>query len=229
MADVSFKPVADFGLLVIFADALSDQAHASVLALDQALSRDMPEGVTELVPALVNLMVVFDPLKTDHATVQQAVTQRLAQRVQAATAGNTHPVDVCYDAEYAPDLDAVATATGLTAEAVINAHLQGDYRVLMFGFAPGYGYLGGLPDAIQVPRKPAAVPDVPAGSVMIAGPQCLVTTLKMPTGWSVIGRSPTPILTQDETNPVLFGVGDHLRFNRISRAEFDRLSNGKPQ
>jgi len=98
--------------------------------------------------------------------------------------------------------------------------LQGDYHVRMYGFAPGYAYMAGVPIEIQVPRKPSAVRDIPAGSVLIAGPQCLVTTLIMPTGWSIIGRSPTRILTLDESAPFLFGVGDKVRFKRIDLAQY---------
>ena len=56
---------------------------------------------------------------------------------------------------------------------------------------------------------------VAAGSVIIAGAQCLVTTLTMPTGWWVIGRSPTRILTGDAARPFLFDVGDRVRFRRV--------------
>jgi inhibitor of KinA len=94
----------------------------------------------------------------------------------------------------------------------------------MYGFAPGYAYLASVPDAIQLPRKAAAVRDVPAGSLLIAGPQCLVTTLTMPSGWWNIGRSPTQILTKDESRPFLFNIGDHVRFRRIGHALFDDLS-----
>jgi inhibitor of KinA len=65
------------------------------------------------------------------------------------------------------------------------------------------------------------VRDVPAGSVIIAGPQCLVTTLTMPTGWSIIGRSPTRILTGDPERPFLFDVGDRVTFERIDLATFE--------
>lgn len=222
--DASFKPVADFGLLVVFADTYCDEAHDAVLSLDRELSRNLPEGVTELVPAMVNLMIVFDPIQTDHATVQAAVELRLTDLYVTSVIGKTCRVDVCYEGEFAPDLDAIVRATGLSRDTVINIHLGGEYPVLMFGFAPGYGYLGGVPDTIQVPRKLAAVPDLPVGSVMIAGSQCLVTTLVMPTGWSVIGRSPTPIMTGQEDAPTLFGVGDVVHFNRISREEYDTLS-----
>ena len=125
-----------------------------------------------------------------------------------------------YDDDLAPDLASVARMTGLSTETVINAHLAGDYAVFLYGFAPGYAYLGGVPKPIQLDRKPAAVRGVAAGSVIIAGPQCLVTTLTMPTGWWIIGRSPTQILTGDPERPFLFDVGDKVRFRRITRAEF---------
>jgi inhibitor of KinA len=140
----------------------------------------------------------------------------------APQAGRQREVRICYDAELAPDLPRVAEATGLDPEAVIAAHLAGDYRVYMYGFAPGYAYLAGVPEPIRLPRKTAPVRDVAAGSVLIAGPQCLVTTFIMPTGWWIIGRSPTRILDGGEgSRPFLFDVGDSVRFTRIDRATFE--------
>ena len=43
----------------------------------------------------------------------------------------------------------------------------------------------------------------------------------MPTGWWIIGRSPTPILRDGEERPFLFDIGDRVRFRRIGRAAFD--------
>ena len=65
-----------------------------------------------------------------------------------------------------------------------------------------------------------------AGSVLVAGAQCLVTTLTMPTGWWILGRSPTRILNVDEKRPFLFDVDDCVTFKRISRAEFDAMAGG---
>ena len=94
------------------------------------------------------------------------------------TSGALRSVDVVYDGA---DLAEVATRTGLTPDQVIATHLAGDYSVALYGFAPGYAYLSGLPDPIRLPRKDAAVRGVPAGSVIIAAGQCIVTTLTMPT------------------------------------------------
>ncbi|MEM6619229.1 MAG: allophanate hydrolase subunit 1, partial [Pseudomonadota bacterium] len=170
-----FTPVADHALLVTFGDAIDDASHEAVLALDQRLSDDPPAGMIQAVPALVNLLVEFDPLATTHDAIRAAVAARLGGG-PSANQGTVRRVEVCYDGNLAPDLCALADATGLTLEGVINAHLSGDYRVMMYGFSPGYAYMAGVPDAIQVPRKRAAVRDVPAGSVIVAGPQCLITT-----------------------------------------------------
>lgn len=208
-------PIADRAILVEFGDAVSDAVHDAVLALDRALRVAPVAGQAEVVPAMVNVLVVFDPLSTDHGTVAAEVRARLASLRPVPVAGAEHEVLVCYEGEFGRDLATVAEAAGISVEAVIAAHLAGDYRVFMYGFAPGYAYLTGVPEVIHLPRKPAPVRGVAAGSVIIAGGQCLVTTLTMPTGWWVIGRSPTPILTGSEDRPFLFDVGDKVRFRRV--------------
>jgi inhibitor of KinA len=219
-----FKVIADHALLVKFADDASVEAHTCVIALDRAIASDPPVGMIETVPALVNLLVTFDPVITDHLAVEGHVRKCLKSLKVEEIAGVRRHIQVCYEASFAPDLEAVASATGLSTDAVINAHLAGDYHVLMYGFSPGYAYLSGVAEQIHVPRKPAPVRDVPAGSVIIAGPQCLITTLTMPTGWSIIGRSPNAILTGDPAHPFLFDVGDHVTFDRVDLATFERLS-----
>lgn len=221
----SFKPVADSAVLVTFGDAIGEDVFQSIVAFDKILQQNPPFGIVEVVPALVNVLVSFDPIMTDHGEVQTSLEGLLSGLSHSAPQVQNRIVQVCYDDPYCPDLEAVAQACGLAKEAVIAAHLNGDYKVLMYGFAPGYAYMGGVASHIQVPRKTAPVRDIPAGSVMIAGPQCLVTTIKMPTGWSIIGRSPTPILLDDPANPFLFDIGDTVTFERISAAAFSRMSD----
>lgn len=218
---VLYRPVADHALLVDFAATISDQAHAQVLALDQALAARPCPGLREVIPAFVNLLVDFDPLVTDHAEVETHL-RGLAGASLSPRAPTLREVPVCY--EEAPDLAEVARLTGLSAEAVIASHLAGDYRVFLYGFAPGYAYMGGVPEALRLDRKASPVRGVPPGRVMIAGAQCLITTLTMPTGWWIIGRSPSRVLTGDPARPFLFDVGDQVRFRRISADDCARLT-----
>ena len=218
----TYKAVADRALLVEFGDAISGVVHAQVVRLDRMLGLAPPRGMVEVTPGYVNLMISFDPVVTDHAAMQAAVEAVLLGPEPEAAVVCHHDVAVCYDGDLGTDLAEVAHRTGLTEAQVIAAHLAGEYRVYLYGFAPGYAYLAGVPGVLQLPRKAVAVRDIPAGRVIVAGPQCIVTTLKMPTGWWIIGSSPVRILRQ-APEPFLFGVGDTVRFYRIGRKEHDAL------
>ncbi len=218
---LGYKYVADRGLLIEFATEISDAANEAVIALDHAIGEANIPGVVEVIPALVNLLVIFDPLQTRHIDVEEAVRKLKPEGRDVASEAKTHHVGVCYEDGLNPDLQAVSEACDMSPEAVIKAHTSATYRVCMYGFAPGYAYLSGVPKEIQVPRKPKPVRDVPAGSVMIAGPQGLVTTLKMPTGWSVIGRTAVRVMTGNPEKPFLFDVGDSVKFQRIDRETYE--------
>lgn len=207
-----FRTVAEHGVLVEFADHIDAAAHAAVLALDRALAAAPFAGFAEAVPAYVNLLVRFDPLVTDHRQAEAALRGLMHAGSGTAPSGQLRPVDVCYDG---PDLPEVARLTGLSAEEVIASHLAGDYQVALYGFAPGYAYLSGLPAPLHLPRKETALRGIPAGSVIIAAAQCIVTTLTMPTGWWIIGHSPTRILDPQGARPFLFDVGDRVHFRRV--------------
>ncbi|GAB1365100.1 5-oxoprolinase subunit PxpB [Rhodobacter sp.] len=204
-----FLPAGDRALMVEFATAPDPAAHRAVLALDGALAARPFAGFAEAVPALVTLLVAFDPLLTDHRAAQAHLETLLSAGAKTVAAPRRHEIPIAYDG---PDLAEVAARTGLTAERIASVHQSGDYEVAMYGFAPGYAYLSGLPPPLHLDRKPAPVRNVPAGSVIIAGGMCLITTLTMPTGWWRIGHSPVRVLTDDPARPFAFDVGDHLRF-----------------
>lgn len=219
-------PIADHALLVEFGEVINDAAHDTVLQLDQALADRPFHGFSEAIPAFVNLLVDFDPLVTDHAAVEAHVRGLLVTMRSVVHEARLHEVAVCYEAPFSRDLAEVAERKGISAEAVIAAHLSGDYQVHMYGFAPGYAYLAGTPEAIQLDRKLQPVRDIAACSVMIAGSMCIMPTLTMQTGWWILGRSPVKVLTGDPERPFLFDVGDRIRFKRISADEFAGWSRG---
>ena len=216
-----FRAVADLAVLVEFGDSIGDAAHDQVTSLDAKLTQTPFPGFTEAVPAFVSLLVYFDAAQTSPAQVELALKSLLATPAIPPPKGKPRQVDICFDPEFCPDLEDVSRQAHLSPDAVVAAHLAATYRVVMYGFAPGYAYLGGVPPALHLPRKASAKRGVAAGSVIIAGGQCLITTLTMPTGWWIIGRSPTRVLLDDPGRPFLFDVGDTITFNRIDRAKFD--------
>ena len=212
------KLVGDAGLLIEFADRFEEAIHARILDFDAAFAAHPLAGVRESVPAYASVLLTYDPLVVSPQAVIVHARELLAMPAVKTLPPAAHRIRACYEPAFAPDLPELAERLGLDPETIINQHLVASYRVVAFGFAPGYAYLHGTPEALRLPRKPAARRDVPAGSVIIAGSQCLVTTLTMPTGWWVIGASPEALLPLDRDPPALFGLGDSVRFARIDAA-----------
>ncbi len=216
-------PLGDSAVLVEFAEpqeraTFSKKRHRLVRALDLALASGAgPVGIIEVQPALVNLAIHFDPLVCDQLAVAAWVERTASVVSDSLVRPRLQRIEVSYDRSVATDLDSVSEELSMLAGEVIDAHQRGDYEVLMYGFAPGYAYLGGLPQRLGIPRKPSVVRDVPAGSVIIAGGQCLVTTIAMPTGWWVIGHSETPLLSDDPDAPFVLAVGDRVEFVPVER------------
>lgn len=210
--DVRIAPVADRGVLVEFVGDADDERAALVRAFDRRVRAASIPGVIEVVPAYVNALVLFDPLRTDHDQVTAAVTPLASGDGEPDSRLRRRTIPVRYGGESGPDLAAVAEQTGRHADDVIMAHTSAEYPVVMFGFAPGAAYLSGVDPSIRVPRKHAPVRDVPAGSVIIAGSQCLVMTVTMPTGWWVIGRATVDALASGAGGGLDIDVGDIVTF-----------------
>ncbi len=102
----------------------------------------------------------------------------------------TVEIPVCYGGEFGEDLAFVAEHADLTPDEVIEIHSGAEYLVYMLGFAPGFPYLGGMPERITAPRRDSPRLKIPAGSVGIAGSQTGVYPIETPGGWRLIGRTP---------------------------------------
>jgi inhibitor of KinA len=221
MGDPVAVPVGDTGVMIEFGDAIDPAIHGRVIALDRALATAALPGLREVAPAFAGLLLVYDNLVTDFDTLAAAALALAARVEGAVVTPAVHDIPVCYDGDCGPDLPAAAERLGMTAAALAAAHAGVEYRVYMYGFAPGFAYLGGVPPALALPRKPVPVRARPVGSVMIAGGQCIVTTLVMPTGWWVIGRTAAAILQTAAAQPFRYAPGDSVRFRAVSHAEFD--------
>lgn len=190
---------------------------------------DPPPGFIDLVPAFVSVVVHYDPIvaardgnATPYDRVMDHLRDRLAGlRVEELAAPRLVEIPVCYGGDLGPDLDDVARAHDLTADEVVALHAGADYLVHMIGFMPGFAYLGGLPERIATPRRKTPRTAVPAGTVGIGGRQTGVYPLVSPGGWNLIGRTPVKIFDIARDEPTLLLTGDRVRFQPISRAEFE--------
>ena len=106
---------------------------------------------------------------------------------------------------------------------VIDLHSSPAYLVYFLGFAPGFAYLGGLPEALATPRLHTPRAKIPQGSLGIGGKQTAVYPFATPGGWRLIGRTPLAMFRHDQASISLLQIGDHVKFRPISQEEFAKF------
>jgi KipI family sensor histidine kinase inhibitor len=134
---------------------------------------------------------------------------------------------VHYGGESGPDLEDVASFGNLSIAEAIRLHSSVTYRVYMLGFSPGFPYLGSVPAPIAMPRLITPRSKVLAGSVGIAGRQTGIYPTATPGGWRLIGRTPTALYRPTKARPFLLSPGDLVRFEPITREEFNSLHRNR--
>jgi len=221
-AEPVFLDAGEAALVVEFGRTVDAAIHNRVLALDAALTRNTPPGVVELVPTIRSLMIHYDPLIIDRASLIAAV--RNAETDSAAfEPARRWSIPCCYDPEFGEDIAQVAAMTGMTPERVVALHAGAAYRIFMYGFLPGFAYLGGLPPELAVPRRVTIRPPHPPGTIMIGAGMGLITTFAMPTGWWLVGRTPERMFSLDRERTFFAAVGDAIAFEPIDMATFRTL------
>jgi KipI family sensor histidine kinase inhibitor len=217
-------PASDSALCVSFGESISPDLQRQVIALFHGLQRLQDPRIRNLHPAYSSLLIDFDSLRLPHAELEEIVVRVLGEPVsQDSNAARLVEIPVCYETEFAPDLADVAQHCGLTEEQAIATHSAGDYFVYFLGFAPGFGYLGGLPRKLHVSRLATPRKHVSAGSVGLAGEQTGIYPNDSPGGWRLIGRTPLRMFDPAADLPSRLQPGDRVRFRRISRADFDHF------
>jgi inhibitor of KinA len=144
-------------------------------------------------------------------------------REQIAQAAPRWVAPCCYDPALAEDIAELAALIGVTAQQAAALHAGADYRAYMYGFAPGWLYLGGLPPALAVPRRTRLRGATPPGAVLVGGGLSLIATNPMPTGWYVVGRTPERLFSLTREPPFLIEPGDAIRFEPVDAATFVAL------
>ncbi|TQL23758.1 5-oxoprolinase subunit PxpB [Streptomyces sp. SLBN-134] len=195
-------PVGAEALLVEVSSGDEAQAlHAELLR--RRAEGSLPAG--EIVPAARTVLLdgVSDPVRLT------AELTALALPPVPEQARETVEIPVRYDG---PDLADVAAHWGVSAREVARVHAGTEFRVAFCGFAPGFGYLTGLPARCDVPRRPTPRTAVPAGSVALAGPYTGVYPRSSPGGWQLIGTTDLVLWDPARTPAALLSPGTRVRF-----------------
>jgi len=240
MNPFTLEPLGDSALLIRLGDRIDATTNRSALALAEMLRAAALPGIRDIAPAYASVCVHYD-IAALASTPGAGSTQLLAEQVGEfaarfleAKAAGTDPdvgetsileIPVRYGGEFGPDLGDVAAQAGIDEQAVIERHANGNYRVAMLGFMPGFPYLLGLDESLQTPRRASPRTRVPAGSVAIGGAQTGIYPRELPGGWQLIGRTPLVLFDPTREQPALLQPGQRVRFRAIDAGgEFAALT-----
>ncbi|EDQ06519.1 Kinase A inhibitor [Sulfitobacter indolifex] len=216
------------GLLITFAERMSEPANRAALAFRAAVEEQGWPEVTETSTSLVSTFVQFEVSQDAIAKMTNRLRDLLQTRdwfAEALPAGRSlWHVPTVYGTDLAPQLEEAADAAGLDPDAAIAELSQSRVRVLTIGFAPGQPYMGELAPHWDIPRQQGLTKSVPPGSLVMAIRQLIIFTNASPTGWRHIGQTAFRTFRPGSEMPFPLSPGDELVFPSITRQEFDRIA-----
>jgi KipI family sensor histidine kinase inhibitor len=216
-------------LLVRAADAHPSHLRAFAAALRTA----PPQAMIDLTPAADSLLIHLDPASNIPAASIESQVMRVLDAVDAEHVLREPlrvvEIPLCAARDHAPDLEDCALEAGLEPRNFLERFCACTFEAAFVGFMPGFAYLSGLDERLQVARRASPRPRVPAGSVAIAGDMAGVYPFASPGGWRLIGRTPLAIFDAGRTRPVLIGAGDRVRFVQIDPARYESLRSAREQ
>ncbi|MDP4547270.1 5-oxoprolinase subunit PxpB [Marinobacter sp. MDS2] len=218
-------------LTLYFGDRIDIALTETIHLAGEALSSKLGSRLVDRVPSYTSLLLRYDLLKDDYSSLLADVTAILDDLPERpAEPNNAGIIDIpaYYHSSVGPDLEAVAKRAGLTIDQVIQRHSEQVYHVFAIGFAPGFAYLGEVPQELATPRLATPRPKVPAGSLGIADQQTAIYPLESPGGWNLIGRTPLTMFDASREQPSLLSAGQKVRFRAITRDEYLALG-GQPE
>ncbi|MDV6314930.1 5-oxoprolinase subunit PxpB [Idiomarina sp. HP20-50] len=209
-------------VIAYLGEGISVSVNQRVLAAVKAVEEQLSDVVLDLVPSYNSLMVYYDVLSIDEPEMRdrlQKVLKGLASD-DSEKAGKRHRIPVYYDESVGPELSRIAEINDCSVDDVIKAHTEQTYRVYAMGFAPGFAYLGEVPEDIRAPRLDNPRKKITAGSVAIAESQTAVYPSASPGGWNIIGRTSTELYDPSSGTISPFNVGDEVEFYSVDKQEF---------
>ena len=220
---ISIRPFGEHAVLVEWPNIVDEAILEDIIQFKSCLKQHFLDPKEwEMVPAYNSLTLIHNKNIIEYRPIKAKLKTWYGKREVAKLANRyLWKLPVCYDLDFAIDLEEVAEKLGTSIEKIIELHCSHVYTVYGIGFLPGFMYLGGLPKALEVHRRAEPRLKVVKGAVGLAGKQTGIYPQESPGGWNIIGNCCIPIFDANRDEPCLVNVGDKIQFYSISRAEYD--------
>lgn len=220
---ISIRPFGVHTVLVEWPNQVEEDILNDILQFMRYLRTNcLDEKRWEMIPAYNSLTLLYRQEPINFFDFSRKLTDWYTLRDEVHLADRyLWKLPVCYDLDFGIDLIEVSTTLNKSTDEIVALHTESVYTVYGIGFLPGFMYLGGLPESLEIPRKSIPRAKVQKGSVGLAGKQTGIYPQVSPGGWNIIGNCSVPMFDVSKENPCFVNIGDKVQFYSIERAEYD--------
>ena len=178
--------------------------------------------IEDIISLKSSVGILFNPHKISSSDFIKKTKNLLTNKnLNNSNKIKTWEIPICYDKDFAIDLNEISTKCKIDVDQVIKNHNNKTYEVDIVGFLPGFLYLGKLDDSLHLSRKNNPRTHIPEGSIGIAGNQTGIYNIESPGGWNIIGRTPLRLFDKLKNPPIKIKQGDKIIFKEITKEEFN--------
>ena len=132
----AFLSAGDTALVVQYGEVVDVSINRTVRQLAFAVRKLNIKGVVDIVPTMRSLMIHYDPLFLSKSALIEVVTPLLSNLEELEENNKNWLIPVCYEDEFAPDINDVSKVTNTTIDEIVRQHTLLELEVFMMGFLP---------------------------------------------------------------------------------------------
>ena len=222
---INFFHYSQNSILVNWPQTISTEISTDINTLCKALYND--ENIIEFRKGYCSLLIQFNSenISYNHFRVYLINIYKNLKEINIVKP-LVCEIPVCYDNIFSSDMNEYSKKISLTKDEIIQLHSSKTYYLHMYGFLPGFMYLGGLDSKLQISRKTIPSRRVLKGSVAVGGSQTGIYPSNSPGGWYVIGNTPINLFDASNLNqPVAFPDSNYVKFSPVSIKEYELIKD----
>ena len=217
--------LGDAALYCDFGDTVNKETNLKVINYFNDIRKKNITGIKNIAPSYNKLIIYFDLELTNYKKVKDTVENLDISNFEAAKT-KIVKIPVCFDDEFAIDLERVEKKVGLGKKEIVNQLISQKYFCYMTGFIAGMPFLGDLDENMRVPRLETPRVKVPKGSVALTEQFANIYTFESPGGWNILGNTPVDVFDNSkEEEPNLINPGDIVVFKQINLEKYNSYND----
>ena len=220
--------ISEQAFLLDFGSEINIKLSKYIIAYSNYILKEIEKnkrlGILNCVPSYNKILIQFKPKDNIKDKIKEFLLFANKKNISFIDESETVEIPICYDDDFALDIEDISKRTNLSKNEIIETHLNTDFYVYMIGFMPGLPFMGNLDQTILIPRKLSPRVEVPAGSVAIVDNLCVIYPNASPGGWNIIGRTPQIMFNKNNHNPNLLRAGFKVKFKKISKKQFTEFA-----